>query len=92
MDLKQEDITTLHAWSIDKKILLKSIRDIVPERPVSLVIPMLYQEIKTETLGIIIRGLNKCNYLNQVIISLAAENKEDFQEVKKYFSQLKISS
>ena len=91
MDLKQEDITTLHACSIDKKVLIKSIKDIVPERPVSLVMPMLYQEIKTETLVNIIKGLNKCNYLNQIIIPLAAQSKDQFQEVKKYFSQLKIS-
>jgi glucosyl-3-phosphoglycerate synthase len=89
MDMKQEDITTLHAWSIDKKELLGSIQDIANERPVSLVMPMLYQEMKAEALGIIIKGLNKCDYLNQVIIPLAAENKERFQKVKKYFMHLK---
>jgi glucosyl-3-phosphoglycerate synthase len=90
MDIKQEDITTLHELTVNKDVLIKTIKDLSSDRPVALVLPMLYQEIKSVSLGKIITALNKCDYLNEVIIPLAAPNKDKFQEVKKFFSQLKI--
>lgn len=90
MDIKQEDITTLHELAVDKNTLIKTIKDLSVDRPVALVMPMLYQEIKSAALKKILEELNKCDYLNEVIIPLAAPNKNKFQEVKKFFSQLHI--
>jgi len=90
MDIKQEEITTLHDLCVSKKDLIKSIRDIVGERPVSVVMPMLYKEIKSDALGNIIKGLNKCDYLKEVIIPLSAKNGDEFEKVRKFFSALKI--
>ena len=41
MDIKQEEITTLHELCIDKKKLIKSVSDAAVERPVSIIMPML---------------------------------------------------
>ena len=59
MDMKQEEITTLHDLNLDKEKLLKNISDVAVERPVSVVLPMLYSEIKSDSLGNIVKQLKK---------------------------------
>lgn len=90
MDIKQEETTTLHDLCVNKKELIKSIRDTVIERPVSIVMPMLYREIKSEALNNIIKGLNKCDYLKEVIIPLSTRSSDEFEKVKRFFSTLKL--
>jgi glucosyl-3-phosphoglycerate synthase len=90
MDLKQEKITTLHDFNVNKKILYKTVSDCVIERPVSIVMPMLYREINSDALIGIKKGLNKCTYLKEVIIPLAAQNEKEFSHVKKFFSDLEV--
>lgn len=90
MDIKQEEITTLHELCIDKKKLIKSVSDAAVERPVSIIMPMLYSEIKNDALGNISRQLNKCNYVKEIVIPLAAKNEREFKQVKRFFSDLKI--
>ena len=41
MDIKQEEITTLHNLHIDNDRLMKIVSDVSIERPVSLIIPMI---------------------------------------------------
>jgi len=88
MDLKQDNITTLHEFNVDKKLLLHSVKDCVEERPVSLVMPMLYREITSDALIHIKNGLNKCTYLKEIIIPLAAQNEKEFNHVKRFFKDL----
>ena len=68
MDMNQEEITTLHDLNLDKEKLMKNISDVAVERPVSVILPMLYSEIKSDSLGNIVKQLNKCTYLKEVII------------------------
>jgi len=88
--MKQDEITTLHGLSIDKKKLMKSVSDASVERPVSVITPMLYNEIKSDALKNIRDGLNKCKYLNKIVIPLAAKNQKEFEHVKRFFSALEI--
>jgi glucosyl-3-phosphoglycerate synthase len=90
MDLRQDRITTLHEFNVNKKILFKTVSDCCVERPVSIVMPMLYREITSDALVEIKKGLSKCTYLNEIIIPLAAQNDKEFNHVKKFFSDLKI--
>ena len=90
MDMKQEEITTLHDLNLDKNKLMKNISDAAAERPVSVVMPMLYSEIKNDALGNIVKQLNKCTYLKEVIVPLAAKSKEDFNHVKRFFRNLTV--
>ncbi len=90
MDIKQEEIATLHDLHVEKNQLMKNVSDIAVERPVTIVIPMLYNEIKNDALENILKHLNKCTYLKEVIIPLAANNKEEFNHVKRFFSKLII--
>jgi glucosyl-3-phosphoglycerate synthase len=90
MDMKQEEITTLHDLNLDKNKLMKNISDVAVERPVSVVMPMLYSEIKSDALGNIVKQLNKCTYLKEVIVPLAAKSKENFNHVKHFFRNLTV--
>ncbi len=90
MDIRQDEITTLHGLCVDKKKLMKAVSDATADRPVSVIMPMLYKEIKSDALSNIIKGLNKCNYLNEVVIPLAAKNGKEFQQVKRFFKDLEI--
>jgi glucosyl-3-phosphoglycerate synthase len=90
MDMKQEEITTLHDLNLDKEKLMKNISDVSFERPVSVVMPMLYSEIKNDALNNIVKQLNKCTYLKEVIIPLAAKNEKEFNHVKLFFRNLTI--
>jgi glucosyl-3-phosphoglycerate synthase len=90
LDIKQEEITTLHDLCIDEKKLIKTVSDAAVERPVSVVMPMLYKEIRNDALENIAKCLNQCDYLNEIVIPLAAKNEKEFIEVKRFFSNLKI--
>jgi glucosyl-3-phosphoglycerate synthase len=90
MDIKQEEITTLHQLCVDDNKIKKSVKESVTNRPVSLVMPMLYQEIKNNALGNIIKQLNNCDYFYQIVVPLAAKNEKEFKEVKRFFNNLKI--
>jgi len=90
MDIRQEEITTLHELCTDKKKLLKIVADASNERPVSVIMPMLYKEIRSDALKNIVKGLNKCTYLNEVVIPLAAKDEKEFIHVKRFFRELKI--
>jgi len=90
MDMKQEEITTLHDLNLDKEKLMKNISDVVNERPVSIILPMLYSEIKSDALANIVKQLNKCTYLKEVIVPLAAKKEEEFIHVKQFFKKLEI--
>lgn len=88
MDIKQDEITTLHDIHLNKRKLMKTVSDAAAERPVSVIMPMLYREIKSDALTNIVKGLNKCDYLTQVVIPLAADNEKEFREVKRFFRKL----
>ncbi len=90
MDIRQDEITTLHDLHVDPMQLKKHVSEVANEIPVSVVIPMLYSEIKNDALNNILGHLNKCDYLKEVIIPLAAKNEEEFTHVKKFFSRLAI--
>ena len=90
MDIKQEEVTTLHELCVDKEKLMKTVSDAAAERPVSVIMPMLYKEIKSDALGNIVKGLNKCSYLNEVVIPLAAKDEKEFEHVKRFFRDLEI--
>ncbi|MBU1941478.1 MAG: glucosyl-3-phosphoglycerate synthase [Candidatus Thermoplasmatota archaeon] len=90
MDMKQEEITTLHDLNLDHKKLLAAMNEFSDIRPVSVVMPMLYSEVKSDALPHIVDRLNKCTYLHQVIIPLAAQNQKEFGHIKRFFHRLTI--
>ncbi|MEF8848180.1 MAG: glucosyl-3-phosphoglycerate synthase [Candidatus Thermoplasmatota archaeon] len=90
MDARQDEITTFHDLCVNNDKLMKAVSDISHERPVSVIMPMLYKEIKSDALRNIVKGLNKCDYLKEVIIPLAAKDEQEFKEVKRFFRKMEI--
>jgi glucosyl-3-phosphoglycerate synthase len=88
MDLKQDKITTLHDFNVEYKTILNTVKESVSERPVSIVMPMLHREITGDALAGIKNGLNKCDYLQEIVIPLAAQNEREFNHVKSFFFQI----
>jgi len=90
LDFVQENITTIHDFRIDEKIIISSLQDIASERPMTLLIPILYEEIFGNSLENIIDHLNESPYLHRIIIALAADDEHKYKKVKDYFSSLVI--
>lgn len=90
MDFMQDKITTIHDFRIDENIISSTLEDIASERPMTLLIPMLYDEINGKYIGKIIEYINESTYLHKVVIALAAENKQQYVEVKNFLSRLTI--
>ncbi|MFZ2070484.1 MAG: glucosyl-3-phosphoglycerate synthase [Halobacteriota archaeon] len=90
MDFIQNKITTIHDFCIEEVRLKKLLEDIVIERPVAVVIPMLYGEIHNPSLENIINHLNTCTYIHEVIVALAASSTEEYVEAQRYFKRLTI--
>jgi len=78
-------ITTLHDYGRDiewQKEELKNTR-----RTCSIIIPMLYSEIQHPALRNILKHLNNCDYLDNVVVSLKAKNKEEFRNTVKFYNK-----
>ena len=82
-------ITTLHRLNRDnEKILEKELIEYTKHRPIALVLPSLFSELKGNALPKIIDELCTVPYIEQIIISLDQANKEEFLFAKKFFSRL----
>jgi glucosyl-3-phosphoglycerate synthase len=90
MDFVQGKITTIHDFCIEAARLKALLEDIVAERPVAVVMPMLYEEIHHPPLAKIISHLNTCTYLHEVVIALAASDTGEYATVRRYFERLKL--
>ncbi|MCL7413487.1 MAG: glucosyl-3-phosphoglycerate synthase [ANME-2 cluster archaeon] len=90
MDFRQEWITTIHDFMIDEKTIISALEELKNERPMTLLIPMLYEEIHGVSLNTIIDIINESTYLNRVIIALAADDEHKYVEVKEFYSRLRI--
>jgi glucosyl-3-phosphoglycerate synthase len=90
MDFSQERITTIHDYSINGQKVTERINKLSLVRPGVVIIPMLYDEIKSDSLQLIVDQLNKSSYLKQITIALSAENSAQYREVLDFFGQLDI--
>ena len=92
MDFQQNrSITTLHNLSIrtlEQKE--QELRLFSGYRPMELVLPCLYSEIAGPALGSIIEQLASVNYINHITIGLDRATKAEFEDAKRFFSELKV--
>ena len=79
-------ITTLHNFrNKSKKEIEKELKFFSKKRPIQLILPSLYSEIKRPALTRIISELNKTNYISEIIIGLDQANEKEFLEAKHFF-------
>jgi glucosyl-3-phosphoglycerate synthase len=81
-------ITTLHDFGLGAGWQKDELA--TGNRKCSVIIPMLYSEIKQPALRNILGELNKCTYLDHVYISLKAKKKEEYFYTAKFFKKLRI--
>jgi len=91
MDFRQEYVTTLQDLQVDKKKLIRKMEEFSSVYPVSVVVPILYSDLKRKTIKKIIDKLNECGYVTDIIIALAADNEDEYRESLRVFSKLKPS-
>ncbi|MFQ5721903.1 MAG: glycosyl transferase [Candidatus Aminicenantales bacterium] len=83
-------ITTFHKLGpLNLKRLESELRDFSRIRPISLVLPSLYREFSSGTLPTIMQEVKKATYINQIVLCLDKASKNQFEKVKKYFSDHK---
>ncbi|MGQ0535922.1 MAG: glucosyl-3-phosphoglycerate synthase [Methanobacteriota archaeon] len=88
MDQFQTHVTTVHDFSMDERRLRKKLLEHVQERPACVLLPMVYDEMKRPALEGIRDGLSRCDFLNEVVLSLTARNEREHREVARFFSSL----
>jgi len=82
-------ITTLH--NISKRpveAIEAELNQFKHVRPMSLVLPSLFSELKREALSTIIDELCQVPYLDEIVIGLDRANEDEFRYALKYFSRL----
>ncbi len=57
-------------------------------RPIALILPSLYSELKGKALPHIVSEIKKVPYLSEIVIGLDGASKAEFEDAKKFFSQL----
>ena len=87
MDFQQGLITTIHEYGITK--------DSIPElsielkkRPTAILIPCLFEEFKRPALKNIKEVIANLDGLNELVIALSANSKDEVDEAKAFFSSL----
>ena len=58
------------------------------ERPIALVLPSLYTELKGKALKTIIGKLKDVKYINDVVVTLGGGTEDEFKHAKEFFSVL----
>jgi len=58
------------------------------ERPLALVLPSLYSELKGTALKHILNELKKVKYIKEIIVTLGPATKKEFDHARKFFSVL----
>ena len=84
-------ITTLHNLST------RSLREVEADlgrfalsRPMGLILPCLYSELKTEAMPNILEELKKVKYLKQIIVGLDRATESEYRKAIQFFSDLPV--
>ena len=82
-------IATLHnLGQRSTEDLENELRSFMDHKPMGLVLPSLYSELKTDALEDIVQKLKPVDYLEQIIIGLDRATKDEYKHALKYFSRL----
>jgi glucosyl-3-phosphoglycerate synthase len=70
--------------------LESEIEAIARRRRIVLLLPALYAEFETASMPRIVAELKKVKYLHQIVISLDQADREQFQQAKKFVSNIPL--
>ena len=84
-----ELISTLHRLSKDNVDKLEQeLIEHTEHRPIALVLPCLYSELKREALKNILEEIKRVDYLYEIVVTLGRANADEFAHAKEFFSVL----
>jgi glucosyl-3-phosphoglycerate synthase len=85
------EITNLHRLKPGNTERLESeLEGFAKSRPIALVLPALYQDLKASPIINILDNISRVKYLNEVVLTLGRTDKKGFAEAKEMFSSLPI--
>ena len=88
MDYKQERITTIHDFGCDLSRLEERSLELTRDTPTAVLIPSLYEELERPALTLIRDHLKDCAFVNTVVVSLYADNAEQYAKAVQFFASL----
>jgi len=84
-----ETISTLHRLNRNNVDQLESqLHEFCKTRPIALVLPCLYAELKRKALKDILTKLKDVTYLNEIVITLGRASYDEFKHAQEFFSIL----
>lgn len=82
-------VATLHNFSKRSNEQIEAeLLEFSKYRPITLILPSLFSEIKGPALPNIIKEICEIKYLKNIVIGLDKANEEEFKEAKSFFSKL----
>lgn len=81
-------ITTLHRLNDNLPEMEKELVEFAKQRPMGLVLPSLFSELKGEALKPIVEKISQVPYLSEIIIGLDNATADEFAFAKEFFSVL----
>lgn len=86
---QSESFSTLHRLN-RKNVgqLEEQLQEFCETRPIALVLPCLYTELKGKALKLILKQLKEVRYLNEIVITLGKANEKEFKHAQEFFSVL----
>jgi glucosyl-3-phosphoglycerate synthase len=84
-----ESFSTLHRLNRNNVGQLEEqLLEFCETRPIALVLPCLYSELKGKALKQILKQLKEVRYLNEIVITLGRANEREFRHAQEFFSVL----
>ena len=82
-------VATFHRLTADNSETIEErLERYAAERPIALVLPSLYSELKGQALQSIVGELKKVRYIKEVVITLGPASEKELNEAKSFFSEL----
>jgi len=82
-------ISTLHWLGMSNlESLEEKLASFAARRPIALVLPSLYSELKGPALKNIVKDLKEATYLKEIVVALGKANHEELRHAKRFFSLL----
>jgi len=81
------EITNLHRLKPGNTAQLESkLEAFSKQRPIALVLPALFQDLKAEPIKRILGEISQAKYLHEIVVTLGKTNRDEFAEAKRMFS------
>lgn len=82
-------LPTFHRFgTLNIERIENQLRKFKAERPVTLILPAIYDELRGHALKLIVDELKKVTYLKQIIITMGRTEAQEFRHARDYFSVL----